>query len=388
VLDICVVQLETLAWGEPSGDVVMAAPRRLLEAIAQDLDDGGRERLTDPVGWNTPETQRVRRQGRLMIRAAEAINGARWAPSRGTKWPPSVGAGGVLTNFGGLERAPDHRRVRARALLGLKRYDPHMTSLQASWQGALHDVLGLVEGSIEASGAFRATGHALASDVQTWLASPEQGLKAGIDSLHGAEATIDALARLAPSGLTVMGAVASEDTCWAEIARRGKGEPETCLAGLTCGAAGQVTRLVWLRAPLVAGREMHGAGAASDGQTPDGRTILERYFADLTSSRFREAATNFTVDTLYSHPPYAGGTERVLFDGREALWRGFVELRGPSPVRQIITGLWQQGERVFVEGVIDGIPNGGSFFATGQISAEGEIARYVAFYSGRRVPRP
>jgi hypothetical protein len=268
-----------------------------------------------------------------------------------------------------------------------------MTSLQAGRRGTLDDVLALVEGSSRASKAFRASGHALAPDVQTWLASPSQGLVAGIESVDRAEATIDALARLAPSGLTVVGAVASDDACWAEIARRGEGEPETCLAGLTYDAAGQVTRLVWFRAPLVAGREVGGAGAASDGQSPDGRTpdgrmILERYFADLTNSRFREAAGNFTVDTLYSHPPYAGGTERVLFDGREALWRGFVELRGSSPVRQIITGFWQQGERVFVEGVIEGIPNGGSFFATGQISPGGEIARYVAFYSSQRVPRP
>ena len=34
------------------------------------------------------------------------------------------------------------------------------------------------------------------------------GLKAGIDSVHGVEATIDALARLAPSGLTVVGVLA------------------------------------------------------------------------------------------------------------------------------------------------------------------------------------
>jgi hypothetical protein len=268
-----------------------------------------------------------------------------------------------------------------------------MTSLQVGRQAALDDVLALVEGSSGASRAFRATGHALAPDVQTWLASPSQGLIAGIESVQGAQATIGALARLAPSGLTVVGAVASADACWAEIARRGEGEPETCLAGLTYGATGEVTRIVWVRAPLVPGRKVGGAGAASDGQTPDGRrsdgrTILERYFADLTKSRFREAAGNFTVDTLYSHPPYAGGTERVLFDGREALWRGFVELRGPSPVRQIITGFWQQGERVFVEGVIEGIPNGGSFFATGQIGPEGEIARYVAFYSSQRVPGP
>jgi hypothetical protein len=74
VLDLFVDQLETLAWGEPSGEVRMIAPRRLLEGIAQDLLDGGHERLANPVGHNTPEAQRVRRQARSMIRAAEAIN--------------------------------------------------------------------------------------------------------------------------------------------------------------------------------------------------------------------------------------------------------------------------------------------------------------------------
>jgi hypothetical protein len=75
-LDLCVDQLETLAWGEPSGDVRMIAPRLLLDAIARDLVGGGEERLANPVGWNTAEAQRVRRQGRRMIRAADAINGA------------------------------------------------------------------------------------------------------------------------------------------------------------------------------------------------------------------------------------------------------------------------------------------------------------------------
>jgi hypothetical protein len=76
VLDLCVDQLETLAWGDPSSDVRMIAPRLLLEAIARDLIGGGRERLANPLGSNTAEAQRVRRQGRRMIRAAEAINGA------------------------------------------------------------------------------------------------------------------------------------------------------------------------------------------------------------------------------------------------------------------------------------------------------------------------
>jgi len=76
VLDLCVDQLDALAWGEPSDAVHMIAPRPLLESIARDLHDGGEERLANPVGWNTPEAQRVRRQGARMIRAAEAIDDA------------------------------------------------------------------------------------------------------------------------------------------------------------------------------------------------------------------------------------------------------------------------------------------------------------------------
>ena len=76
VLDVCVDQLETLGWGEPSGEVRMIAPRPLLDEIARDLIDGGHERLANPPGSHSPDAQRVRRQGRSMIRAAEAINDA------------------------------------------------------------------------------------------------------------------------------------------------------------------------------------------------------------------------------------------------------------------------------------------------------------------------
>ncbi|MGH2883817.1 MAG: hypothetical protein ACRDPA_14165, partial [Solirubrobacteraceae bacterium] len=84
-----------------------------------------------------------------------------------------------------------------------------------------------------ADGSSRTHGRCLAPGVRTWLASPEQGLAAAIEPAHGVQATIEALARLAPSRLTVVGAVATEDDCWAEIARRGEGVPETCIAGLT-----------------------------------------------------------------------------------------------------------------------------------------------------------
>lgn len=231
------------------------------------------------------------------------------------------------------------------------------------------------------SGSSSATAGCLAADVKAWLASPEQGLSAEIESASGAPAETNALASLAPSSLEVAAAVASDDACWAEITRRSDGEVETCVTGLTYGPAGRVSRLVWLRVPLAPEREVEAPDAV-----PEGRPILERYFDDLTNSRFREAAAHFTADTIYSHPPYAGGTTRVLFEGREALARGLAEERGPSPVRQIITGFWQNGGCVFMEGVIEGIPNGGTFFSTAQISGGGEIARYVAFYSATRIP--
>ncbi len=232
----------------------------------------------------------------------------------------------------------------------------------------------------------------LAPDVQGWFASPEQGLVARIESVNGAAATTETLARLAPARLTVSAAVVTDDACWAEVIRGGGDQMETCVLGLSYDDASAVSRLVWLRAPL-APPASTGEAAPSpqdgNGETTaaDGRPILERYLTDLSRSRFAEAAAHFTLDTVYSHPPYGGGTVRVLYRSREALANGFAYDRGPSPVRQVITGVWQRGGRMFVEGVIEGIPNGGTFFSTAQISPEGEIARYVAFYSATRIPR-
>lgn len=258
-----------------------------------------------------------------------------------------------------------------------------MTSVQsgsstadAGAPSALSGVLALVEGSGGPAGS------SFAPDARTWTASPAQGLTACIDAARGADASAAALADLSPSSLTIVAAAVSSRACWAEVTRRAGGEDETCLVGLSYDSGGTVSRLVWLRAPLVpASAEVDGNSAG-----PDGRPVLEAYLAALASSAFREAASHFTVDTIYSHPPYAGGTARVLFRGREALWRGFVNERGPSPLRQIVTAFWQRGARVFIEGVIEGIPNGGTFFSTGQITPAGEIARYVAFYSATRIP--
>jgi hypothetical protein len=255
-----------------------------------------------------------------------------------------------------------------------------VSSLQAAGTRRLSAALGSARAVAE--GSRRSPGAWLAPDVKAWFASPEQGLVADIESLQGPDAVTDALGRLAPSALSVVGVVSADDACWAEITRRGDREPaETCVVGLTYNADGAVSRLVWLRAPLAP----MGSGD-EEAPAPDGRRILERYLAELMQSSFPEAAAQFSTDAIYSHPPYAGGTERVLYRGRAALAHGFATDRGPSPVRQIITHHSQRAGRVFVEGVVEGIPNGGTFFSTGHSSPRGEIARYVAFYSARRIP--
>ena len=251
-----------------------------------------------------------------------------------------------------------------------------MTSLQEGRPPALAGIVSLAEGSTANDAVW------LAPDVKGWFASPEQGLVADIEAAAGAEPVTACLARLAPSNMTVVAVADSADACWAEVTRTAEGDTETCLVRLSYDSGGRVCRVVVLRAPFVPASEV-----AESPDAPDGRPILERYFAALQDSRFREAAASFALGTVYSHPPYGGGPERVLYRGREALERGFVIDRGPSPARQVITVFLQQGGRAFVEGIIEGIPNGGTFFSTAQITSGGEIARYVAFYSATRLPR-
>jgi hypothetical protein len=239
---------------------------------------------------------------------------------------------------------------------------------------ALQRAVALADGSGQAAASF------LAPDLWAWLASPQQGLSATIDSIRGAEAAAGALAQLAPSRIAVVGAVPSERMCWAELERYAQAGEETCVVGLSHDEAGAVSRLVWLRAPLVPGAQVH-----EEPSVPDALPVLESYFADLMSSRFRQAAAHFARDTIYSHPPYRSGTGRVLFRGRDALRRGFATERGPTPARQLVIGCWQRHDRFFAEGIVEGIPNGGTFVCTGRITPQGEIARYVAFYSARRL---
>jgi hypothetical protein len=251
--------------------------------------------------------------------------------------------------------------------------------------------------------------------VEAWLADPDQGRRAEIDAVSGCDAVASALERMGPTtpeleAVITRESISDQHLCWAEVTRRGPdargaGADETCLIGTTADHTGAVGRLVLFRAPAApqAAHAPSGAPAGATpavadtagmtpavadtaGVTPAARPIVERYFDDLMNSRFEAAAGRFTADTIYSHPPYRSGADWVLFRGQDALLDGWLKLRGPSPARQLVTGVWQVDDRFFIEGVVEGIPAGGSFFSTGQLNPQGEIVRYVAFYSSRRIP--
>jgi hypothetical protein len=75
LLDVCTDELEMLHWGAPNGDVDLRSERRRLGKLAQDLLEGGEERLAvrDDDSTEPPD---VRRHGVEMIAAARVIHEA------------------------------------------------------------------------------------------------------------------------------------------------------------------------------------------------------------------------------------------------------------------------------------------------------------------------
>jgi hypothetical protein len=159
----------------------------------------------------------------------------------------------------------------------------------------------------------------------------------------------------------------------------------TLVASLQLDANGAIARCLSFRCPEVEPPPTWGAGESA--RPGAARATLERYLRHLTAGEFAEACGCFSEDCLYSHPPYSPDAPRAEFRGRGELLAGFERTRGPRPGRPEILCCVQRGSECFIEGVVSGIPNGGSFVSSVLLDREGLIRRYVAFYSKSRVPR-
>jgi hypothetical protein len=220
----------------------------------------------------------------------------------------------------------------------------------------------------------------LAANIVGWFATPEQGLRGEVTELHGTAAVSAALAELALCRLELEADASDGEAWWGEITRTTPDDAETCLVHTSLDDAGRVERLLWFRAARIP-----GGNALYESSSANGHAVIETYFDHLTNHRFDEAVGCFTADCLYSHPPYRGAPERVLFSGSEALLDGLVNVRGRSSVQVLVETVVQNGRWVFVEGGVKGIPNGGTFTAAARLGPGNQIERYVAFYSAQRL---
>ena len=209
------------------------------------------------------------------------------------------------------------------------------------------------------------------SDDLQWRLSIARGRENIARALHGRdEAAVKILRRVDRGG-----------DHFAEGRTVVAGEPATTFLRVQVDASGAVTRALslWCHAA-------DPPAATDHGPRPDGRPVIEAYFAGLRAARFDDAAACFTGDCFYTHPPWPGGEERIVYRGREAVARGFHEDRGPTPVIQVVTAFVQDGATAFAEGVVEGIPDGGTWAAALTLSPDGLLDRYVAFYGAPRVP--
>jgi ketosteroid isomerase-like protein len=133
--------------------------------------------------------------------------------------------------------------------------------------------------------------------------------------------------------------------------------------------------------------------ASGDGPAPaDAAEVLHEYFDALDRGDFEGAADQFSADVVYSHPPYRhtgiDGNERVVFRGRDELLTAF-RARGKQSFDHAILASIQRGPHCLIEGVVQGLANGGtgSFVSSLTLDGDGRIQRYVSFYCEPAVRR-
>lgn len=220
----------------------------------------------------------------------------------------------------------------------------------------------------------------LSADAVVTCGDGDRGAGAPQTIASGRAAGASALRALEVSSATVLAAVTGPDDGFVEATTEGG----SIALSAQLDNRGAVRRALVLHAGSCGGA---GPPRWEDvaGPAPNALDILDRYFAHLSAARFADAVDCFADECLYSHPPYAPGMPRAVFRGQAALLDGFERLRGPRPGRVAVTASAQCGADCFTEGVMEGVPDGGSFLSSVTVSSDGRIGRLAAWYTAPRV---
>jgi hypothetical protein len=167
-----------------------------------------------------------------------------------------------------------------------------------------------------------------------------------------------------------------------EVFAEGRVGQASFVASLRLDGKSRVQRGLWLSSAAV---EPSPTWTGAPGADADARPILDRYFAHLEAAEFEEAAACFSEDCVYLHPPYGRGGERVALHGHDELLDAWRTVRGQTASRHVVTASAQRGADCIIEGVVEGIPNGGCFLSSVSLATDGLIRRYAAWYAAMRV---
>ncbi len=218
------------------------------------------------------------------------------------------------------------------------------------------------------------------------IADSDDGLPPQARVTHDADEARRAIEAQRLGAATTVIAVADGPVSFVEARTAGGGRPRSLVLTATADAHGRIARLVVLTGAAVAGPSAAPAEPASGWAVAGPR--LDRYFHDLEAGAFAAAAEAFSVDCLYSHPPYGPGQSRIDFAGRAALLDGWLTKRGRTSSRHGVLRIVQTGRHGFIEGFAgaDHLTAGSTFLSSFTLAADGLIERYVAYYAAPQIP--